>query len=101
MIDLEKVLLNIVKPICSDPNAVMVKQMESINENEMLLYVYAPSDDIGRLIGKQGSMANSIRQMLQVASKIENKRISIKFEAIFTGCMTCFFDTIALWNLKK
>ena len=54
MIDLEKVLLNIVKPICSDPNAVMVKQMESINENEMLLYVYAPSDDIGRLIGKQG-----------------------------------------------
>ena len=82
MIDLEKVLLNIVKPICSDPNAVMVKQMESINENEMLHYVYAPSDDIGRLIGKQGSMANSIRQMLQVASKIENKRISIKFEAI-------------------
>ena len=82
MIDLEKVLLNIVKPICSDPNAVMVKQMESINENEMLLYGYAPSDDIGRLIGKQGSMANSIRQMLQVASKIENKRISIKFEAI-------------------
>ena len=82
MIDLEKVLLNIVKPICSDQNAVMVKQMESINENEILLYVYAPSDDIGRLIGKQGSMANSIRQMLQVESKIENKRISIKFEAI-------------------
>ena len=82
MIDLEKVLLNIVKPICSDENAVMVKQMESINDNEILLYVYAPSDDIVRLIGKQGSMANSIRQMLQVASKIENKRISIKFEAI-------------------
>ena len=82
MIDLEKVLLNIVKPICSDENAVMVKQMESINDNERLLYVYAPSDDSGRLIGKQGSMANSIRQMLQVASKIENKRISIKFEAI-------------------
>lgn len=82
MVDLEKVLLNIVKPICSDPDAVMVKQMESINENELLLYVYAPSDDIARLIGKQGTMANSIRQMLQVASRIENKRISIKFEAI-------------------
>ena len=82
MIDLEKVLLNIVKPICSDPDSVLVKQMESINENELLLYGYAPSEDIARLIGKQGSMANSIRQMLQVASKIENKRISIKFEAI-------------------
>ena len=82
MIDLEKVLLNLVRPICSDPDSVMVKQMESINDNEILLYVYAPSDDIARLIGRQGTMANSIRQMLQVASKIENKRISIKFEAL-------------------
>ena len=82
MIDLEKVLLNIVKPICSDGDSVMVKQMESINDNKILLYVYAPNNDIARLIGKQGSMANSIRQMLQVASRIENKRISIKFEAL-------------------
>ena len=82
MIDLEKILLNIVKPLCSDGESVMVKQMESINENEILLYVYAPNEDIARLIGKQGSMANSIRQMLQVASRIENKHISIKFESL-------------------
>ena len=82
MSDLEKVLLNIVKPICGNSDEVMVKQMESLNDNEILLYVYAPSNDIARLIGKQGMMANSIRQMLQVASRIENKRISIKFEAL-------------------
>ena len=82
MITLEQVLLNIVKPICSESSSVAVKQMESINENEILLYVYANSEDIARLIGKQGVMANSIRQMLQVASKIENKRITIKFEAL-------------------
>ena len=77
--DLEKVLLNIVKPLCNDPDSVVVKQMESLNENEVLLYVYAPSKDIAMLIGRKGSMANSIRQMLQVASKT---RISIKFEAL-------------------
>lgn len=82
MINLEKVLLNIVKPICGNSDEIMVKQMESLNDNEILLYVYAPSNDIARLIGKQGMMANSIRQMLQVASRIENKRISIKFEAL-------------------
>ncbi|MDD5791127.1 MAG: KH domain-containing protein [Erysipelotrichaceae bacterium] len=82
MIDLEKVLLNLVKPICNDPDAAMVKQMDSLDKNEILLYVYAPSEDIARLIGRQGVMANSIRQMLQVASKIENKHISIKFEAL-------------------
>ena len=82
MIDLEKVLLNLVKPLCSDPDSVMVKKMESLDDNELLLHVYAPSEDIARLIGKKGMMANSIRQMLQVASKIEKKRISIKFEAL-------------------
>ena len=82
MADFEKVLLNLVKPLCSDPESVTVKQMESLNEDELLLFVYAPSEDIARLIGKQGSMANSIRQMLQVASKVENKHISIKFEAL-------------------
>ena len=82
MIDLEKVLLNIVKPICSDSDSVIVKQMESLDENEILLYVYASSEDMSRLIGKQGSMANSIRQMLKVAEKIEKKRISVKFEAL-------------------
>jgi len=82
MIDLEKILLNIFKPLCSDGESVTVKQMESLNANELLLYVYAPSEDIARLIGKKGLMANSIRQMLQVASKIENKHISIKFEAL-------------------
>ena len=82
MIDLEKVLLNLVKPICNDPDAAMVKQMDSLDKNEILLYLYAPSEDIARLIGRQGGMANSIRQMLQVASKIENKHISIKFEAL-------------------
>jgi len=82
MTDLEKVLLNVVKPICSDPETVSVKRMESLNENEILLYVYAPNEDIARLIGKQGTMANSIRQMLQVASRVENKHISIKFESL-------------------
>ena len=80
MIDLEEILLNIVTPLCNE--ACTVKQMESINDNEILLYVYASSSDMARLIGKQGTMANSIRQMLQVASKIEKKRISIKFEAL-------------------
>ena len=82
MIDLQNTLLNLVRPICDDKDNVAVKQMESLNENEILLYVYASNNDIGRLIGRQGMMANAIRQMMQVASKIENKRITIKFESL-------------------
>ena len=55
--------------------------MPSLDENEVLLYVYANSDDVARLIGRKGSMASSIRQMMSIASRDENKRITIKFES--------------------
>jgi predicted RNA-binding protein YlqC (UPF0109 family) len=55
--------------------------MESLDDKEILLYVYAKSEDIARLIGRQGQMAMAIRNMMSVASRLENKRISIKFES--------------------
>ncbi len=81
-INYEKTLIDIVRPLCSEPDAVMVKQMESMKENEIVLYIYAPNNDLGRLIGKKGMMAQSIRSMMQVAGKINHKRINIRFEAI-------------------
>lgn len=81
MINYEDVLLELVKPMCDDKSNVSVKRMETLNENEVLLYVYAPGNDIARLIGKQGSMASSIRTMMQAASS-KGQRIVIKFEAL-------------------
>jgi len=81
MIDYEKVLLDIVKPMVENPDSVRVQTMDSINENEVLLYVYATSEDIARLIGRQGNMATAIRQMMSVCSRLDNRKISIKFES--------------------
>ena len=81
-INYEKTLSDIVRPLCSEPDAVMVKQMESMKQNEIVLYIYAPNNDLGRLIGKKGMMAQAIRSMMQVAGKINHKRINIRFEAI-------------------
>ena len=81
MIDYEKTLLDLVKPMVDEPENVRVQTMESVNENEVLLYVYASSVDIARLIGRQGAMASSIRQMMSVCSCLDNKKITIKFES--------------------
>ncbi|MBR5004346.1 MAG: KH domain-containing protein [Erysipelotrichaceae bacterium] len=81
MIELENVLLQLVKPIVDDKDSVSVKTMPSLNEKEVLLYVYAKSDDVGRLIGKQGQMASALRQMMAIASRVEDKKITIKFES--------------------
>ncbi|MBO4218310.1 MAG: KH domain-containing protein [Erysipelotrichaceae bacterium] len=81
MIDYEKTLLDLVKPMVDEPENIRVQTMESVNENEVLLYVYASSVDIARLIGRQGAMASSIRQMMSVCSCLDNKKITIKFES--------------------
>lgn len=81
MIELEKVLTNLVKPIVDDKDSVSVKSMPSLSDKEVLLYVYAKSDDVARLIGRQGQMASALRQMMAIASRIEDKKITIKFES--------------------
>lgn len=78
----EKILLDLILPLCNDKENLSVKQMDSLKENEILLFVYATNDDIGRLIGRKGMMASSIRNMMQIATKVEEKRINIKFETI-------------------
>ena len=82
MVELEKVLKDLVLPMVSDTAALDVRQMPSLNENEVVLYVYAASEDIAKLIGKQGVMATSLRAMMAVASHAANKKVSIKFEQI-------------------
>ncbi|WP_297237323.1 KH domain-containing protein [uncultured Faecalicoccus sp.] len=81
MVDLEKTLMDLCLPLVDDANALSVKTMTSTNENEVLLYVYANSEDVARLIGRKGMMATSIRQMMSIAARDTKKRISVKFEA--------------------
>ncbi len=81
MIDCAKTLCDLIKPMVDNPEQVSVKQMDSINENEILLYVYADSEDIARLIGRQGVMASALRQTMSVCARLDNKRINIKFES--------------------
>jgi len=63
MVDLEKTLYDLCLPLVDDEAALSVKTMNSSDDNEILLYVYAKSEDVARLIGRKGSMAASIRQM--------------------------------------
>lgn len=81
MIDYEQVLLDIVTPMVDDKSSISVKKMDSLDEREILLYVYANSEDVARLIGRRGSMVSSIRHMMSVASRKEDKRVTIKFES--------------------
>ena len=82
MAELDKVLLNLVKPMVEDKESLDVRLMPSLNDKEVLLHVYAKNDDIARLIGRKGSMASALRQVMSVASHSDNKKVTIKFEQI-------------------
>lgn len=82
MAELDKVLLNLAKPMVEDKESLDVRLMPSLDDKEVLLHVYAKNDDIARLIGRKGSMASALRQVMSVASHSNNKKVTIKFEQI-------------------
>ncbi len=82
MAELDKVLFDLVKPMVDAPEELSVREMPSLDENEVVLHVYAKNEDIARLIGRKGSMASALRQVMSVASHADDKKVTIKFEQL-------------------
>ncbi len=76
-----KVLHEICIGLVENKKFLMVKQLPSLNEDEVLLCVYANNDDVPKLIGKKGVIADSIRRLMSICGTEINKKIMIKFES--------------------
>lgn len=81
MNELEQTLYDLCLPLVENPSTLSVKQMASLNERQILLYVYGDNNDIARLIGKKGSVATALRQMMMIAARNLDEKIQIKFES--------------------
>lgn len=79
--DYVKTLQDIAKELVSQKDKLEVRQMPSLEEDTIVLYVYAAHDDIAKLIGRKGMMANSIRQLMSVCGRLNDKKLDIKFES--------------------
>ena len=72
----------IVKSLVTNPENISVKEFASDDENVMLIQVLVNSEDIGRVIGKGGKLANSIRTLVQASSYIkDNKKVKINIDS--------------------
>jgi predicted RNA-binding protein YlqC (UPF0109 family) len=67
---------NIAKSLVNDPEAVIVREIEGVTATVYELSV--ASDDMGRVIGKRGRVANALRTLLHVMAAREGKRISLE-----------------------
>ena len=81
MIDLVTLTEEIVKSLVLDVDGVSVKEFPSEEENVILIQVMVNEDDIGRVIGKDGKIANAIRTLVQASSSLhDNKYIKIDID---------------------
>ena len=63
--DLIKLAEDLVLSVVSDKDAVEVKEVNSNEEDTILLEILVSSDDMANVIGKNGRVINSIRTLLQ------------------------------------
>lgn len=79
--DLVELTEKIVKSLVKNPNGVTVKEFPTDEENTILIQVMVDEDDMGRVIGKGGRIANSIRTLVQASSSLkDNKYVKIDID---------------------
>lgn len=65
----------ITKSLVDNPDDVQVT--ENVNGNRIRIDLKVHSDDMGRVIGKSGRVANSIRTLLRVAAEKDGKQATL------------------------
>lgn len=72
----------LIKSLVVNKEDVSVKEFESDEENTILIQVLVNSDDMGRVIGKGGKLANSVRTLVQASSYTkDNKKVKINIDS--------------------
>ncbi len=65
----------------SNPDAILIRELKEENSKNVTLLICSENEDIAKMIGKKGCVANAIREIVAVAGKLENKRVHVKFES--------------------
>lgn len=65
----------IAKELVNDPESVVVSEIEQ--EDKIILEVKVASEDMGKIIGKQGRIAKSIRTIVKAATPSSSKKVVV------------------------
>ena len=66
----------IAKSLVDNPDEVQIKEIE--NDRGTVLELKVAADDMGKVIGKQGKIAKSIRTLTKAAAAKEGKRVNVE-----------------------
>ena len=74
---MKEVLETIINTLVSDKDSVSINQIDG--EQSIIFEVKVAEADMGKVIGKQGVSAKSIRTIMKSLAAKENKRVSVEF----------------------
>ena len=67
---------NIVKALVDVPEDVNIN--ETAGESIVILEINVAIDDVGKVIGKEGRIANAIRTVVKAAAAKQNKKVTVE-----------------------
>lgn len=79
MNEYEQVIWDLIEPLV-DTHNIQVKQQKSLDDNEILIYIYGDSKSLGKLIGHQGTNAKALYKMASLKAKLNDHHLTIKYE---------------------
>ena len=79
--DYEKIIHALIDPIVEEPSSVLIRVTQEDSGKDVSILIVSQNEDTARLIGRRGIIANSLREVVSVAGKSENKHVHLKFES--------------------
>ena len=74
---MKQILETIIKSIVENQDAVSINEKEETDK--ITFEVKVEESDMGRVIGRQGKVANSIRTLMKALGSREKKKVSVEF----------------------
>lgn len=74
---MKEILQTIIENLVDDKASVSINEVEG--EKSIVFEVKVAEADIGKIIGKQGKIAQSIRNIMKAVASKEHKRVSVEF----------------------
>ncbi len=80
VIKMKDLLVTLAKGLVENPDDVSV-EVDDINEDGVIVYhLHVSSEDMGRVIGKQGRIAKAIRTVMRAAAARNNSKIMVEID---------------------
>ena len=77
---MEELLVAITRGLVDQPDAVTVEVDQPDEEGVIVYHLHVAENDMGRVIGKQGRIANAIRVVMRAAASRNNQSVSVEID---------------------